>query len=292
MIHMIEISMNLNVFEETDLFIDPKHIKKSDPKHVVVLTTGTQGEEKAGLLLMAQDRHKFITLNKEDTIILSSSFIPGNEQSINTLLNLLYKKELKVITNKDQEVHTTGHASAEELKSLIGWTRPKYFIPIHGEPIQLVSHKNLALEAGIPEANIFVLENGERLELTDKGAKTIDKIKFKSVYREGNKTQNLSIELFEERHALAENGVIFIYLVTQGSQVEVELQTKGFIDRNRGTDTVEGIKEVVTNYSKKHIAKMEKSRDEFETSIRREVKKYLHRELDKNPFIFLKVSYG
>ena len=292
MIAMIEISMNLNVFDENDLFIDPKHVKKLSPEKVVILTTGTQGEERAGLQLMAKDAHRFITLKKEDTIVFSSSFIPGNEQSIGNLLNLLYKKELNVITNRDQGVHTTGHASEEEIRALIGWVKPKYFIPIHGEPIQLVSHKKIAMEEGIAENKIFLLENGDRLDFSSAGAEKSDKIKLKDVFKEGKKTHTINKELFEERNALSENGALFISVEIENLDCKyVEVQSKGFVDRNVSMEVIDDLKKIIENYIKMYVSKVAEDLKEFEIGIKREVRKYIHRELDKNPLIFLKGFY-
>ena len=293
MINIIEASMNLNILEESNLFIKPKDIKKIKPENTVILTTGTQGEEKAGLLLMAKGTHRFITLNKKDLIILSSSFIPGNEYPINNLLNLLYKKELNIITNKDKDIHATGHASIEELKSLINWVKPKYFIPIHGESIQLVNHKKIAIEEGIDEKNIFLISNGHKLEVGKKESKITDKIKLKSVYKEGKKTQILNNELFDERQALNQNGVIFLFIhISKLSVKDVEIQSKGFIDKNNGNKVTSFIKDLVINKANRSIDKIGEVDNKFEIGLKKEVRKYLRKELDKNPAIFLKVHYS
>ena len=289
---MIKLALNLKVLKYTDLFIDPSKINKIDSKQVIIMTTGTQGEERAGLLLMANGTHKLITLNKSDTIVLSSSFIPGNENAINSLLNLLYKKELTVITNKDRGVHTSGHASVEELKSLIQWIRPNYFIPIHGEPIQLVSHKKIALEENIPENNIFLMENGKILEFSSNKstvtAKITDKINMNPIYKEGKRIQKISNKIFSERHALWQSGVISIYLLVKNSKLkEMDIQNKGFTDKDN-SELVERLEEIIKDFIKKNMHIFNKNKKEFEVLVKKKIITYLYRELDKCPLIFLK----
>ena len=288
--NMIELSSNLNILKKKDLFIDKRKIKNIAPEQLVILSTGTQGEDRSGLWEIANDSHKYVSLNKNDTIVFSSSFIPGNEFSINKLLNLLHKKELKIITSKDMDIHTTGHASVEELRTLIRWTKPQYFIPIHGENIQLINHKKIALKEGIAENNIHILENGQVLALDQHQAKVVDKVKLKTFYREGNKNQVINKELFDERLALSENGVVFIYLVIKELKLqEVEIKTKGFVDRNNAA-VIQEIKDLVIDYVGNNTNQI-KNKDDLEILIRRYIKKYLLKTINKTPTLFLKLNH-
>ena len=137
----------------------------------MIITTGSQGEPMSVLSRIATDEHKQIKAKEGDTVILSAKVIPGNERSIGRIINHLFKRGANVIYEKVSEIHVSGHASKEELKLMLNMVKPKYFMPVHGEYRHLVYHSRLAEKTGIPKENIFMLEDGEILEITDEGAK-------------------------------------------------------------------------------------------------------------------------
>jgi len=135
------------------------------PDHeIVIVTTGSQGEPMSALARMAGGIHKKIKIKQDDTVILSSKFIPGNERAIAKIINNLFRQGANVIYEKISNIHVSGHAFQEELKLMIQLTRPRYFVPIHGEYRHLVLHARLAMDMGIAKENIFLVENGQSIE--------------------------------------------------------------------------------------------------------------------------------
>ena len=290
MINMISVSLRFDVLEDSDLFVDIKSVNDLDPSKVVILTTGTQGEERAGLILMAQGQHKHVKLNKKDTVILSSSFIPGNEFPIKKLLNHLHKNEINVITSKDMEIHTSGHASKEELKDLIGWVNPTYFVPIHGESIQLVHHKKLAMEKGIAEKNIFVIDNGTKLELSESGAKIIGRINLKGFYTVGANLFMINDTLFKERLELCEHGAVSLNIMVKELKLcHLEISTKGLIDRDTDHETLKEIQALIAKIIEAHLPEMYKDKKKVELKIKKELRRYFLSRLNKSPLVFFHV---
>ena len=155
------------------------------PDRVTFLTTGSQGEPLSVLHRVALDDHKTIKIQPGDNVILSSKFIPGNEKTISNLINHLYRRGAEVHYEKVSEIHVSGHASQEELKTMLQLTRPRYFVPIHGEYRHLVRHRRLAQQVGVPEENCFILEDGDVLELTANGAHKANPIQVGKVFVDG-----------------------------------------------------------------------------------------------------------
>jgi len=143
---------------------------------IIIVTTGSQGEPMSALTRMAEGTHKQIKIKKGDTVILSSKFIPGNERAITNIINKLYKCGADVIYEKISEIHVSGHAFQEELKLMINLTKPKYFIPIHGEYRHLILHARLARQVGISAENILLAENGQIIEFDKRGGRVRESI--------------------------------------------------------------------------------------------------------------------
>ena len=165
MVANARIARTLGYLKAADgLIVDMKELDTLPHQRVVLLTTGSQGEPMSALTRMAMDNHKHIKVTEGDTVILSSKFIPGHEKAITTMMNHLYRRGADVIYEKVSEVHVSGHASQEELKIMLNMTKPKYFMPVHGEYRHLVLHGRLAEKVGIPRANIFIAEGGDVVE--------------------------------------------------------------------------------------------------------------------------------
>jgi ribonuclease J len=142
-------------------------LKKLRDDEVVIITTGSQGEPMSVLSRIATDEHKVIKIKEGDTVVLSAKMIPGNERSIGRIINHLFRLGADVVYEKVSEVHVSGHASKEELKLMLNLIRPKYFMPVHGEYRHLVYHSLLAKKLEIPKENIFLMKNGDVLEISD-----------------------------------------------------------------------------------------------------------------------------
>lgn len=215
-------------------FIDPSQLNNFKPHEVTLLCTGSQGEPMAALSRVANGSHKQIKLIPGDTVIFSSSPIPGNQEGVNRTINLLFKHGANVITHSPlTDTHTSGHAGQGELKLLLSLLRPKYFMPVHGEYRMQKVHANLAIECGVHPDNTFVLENGEVLALTNKTAKVIGSVQSGDIYIDGTGVGDIGSSIIKERKSLSEDGLFSIIITIDPKKltipVEPQVVSRGFI---------------------------------------------------------------
>jgi ribonuclease J len=197
------------------------------------LTTGSQGEPLSALHRVALDDHKKIKVAPGDTVILSSKFIPGNEKTISNLINHLYRRGAEVHYEKVSEIHVSGHASQEELKTMIQLTRPRYFVPIHGEYRHLVRHRRLAQEVGIATENCFIIEDGDVLELTASSAQKTSSIQVGRVFVDGKGVGDVGDVVIRDRRHLSEDGMVLVVMAIHQQSGELvagpEFISRGFM---------------------------------------------------------------
>ncbi len=207
----IDISIKGGYINHKELFISPEEANTLKPKDVCILCTGSQGEPLAALSRIADLEHKHIKLRPDDVVIFSSSPIPGNGLSISRTINKLYLQGVKVYTNTtNSNIHTSGHANKEELKLMIRLLMPKYMLPFHGEYRMLKSHADIANMCGVSKENIFILDNGDTLEL-NKGKITIgEKIKMDDIYIGGSSAGEIATQVVRDRKIMASDGILVI----------------------------------------------------------------------------------
>ncbi|WP_341833671.1 Ribonuclease J [Candidatus Phytoplasma asteris] len=182
-------------------------------RDIILLCTGSQGEPLAALSRMANNTHRQIKLSPKDTIIFSSSPIPGNQENINKIFDLLFKKNVNIITHGPLiKTHVSGHGNQNDLKLMLSLTKPKYFIPVHGEHRMLIAHKNLALECGIPESNIFILENGQMVNLAPEKAAITQKMNVGNIFIDASGIDNVGNSILKERRSLSEKGLFSVVM--------------------------------------------------------------------------------
>ncbi|MBF0710228.1 MULTISPECIES: ribonuclease J [unclassified Gemella] len=218
-----------------DTFVDPKRLKQIDPNKLLILCTGTQGEELAALTRIAHGTHKKITIMPTDTVVFASSAIPGNAVSINKNIDLLSKLGANVITSSINNVHTSGHAAKEEQKLMFRLIKPKYFMPIHGEYRMQVLHAKTAVECDVKEENTFILANGDILALTQDSARVTGKIEANDVYVDGLGIGDIGNVVIKDRKDLSENGVAVVSLVVNFKK-KILLAQPDIIVRGFGQD--------------------------------------------------------
>ena len=195
------------------------------------LTTGSQGEPLSVLHRVALNDHKTIKIDPGDTVILSSKFIPGNEKTISNLINHLYRRGAEVHYEKVSEIHVSGHASQEELKTMLQLTRPRYFVPIHGEYRHLVRHRRLAQDVGIPAANCFLLEDGDVLELTANSAQKTKPIQVGKVFVDGKGVGDVGDIVIRDRRHLSEDGMVLVVMAIHQQSGEVGRRAGSYLAR-------------------------------------------------------------
>jgi ribonuclease J len=213
--------------------IEADDIGRYPDDEVIIITTGSQGEPMSALARMAAGNHKQIKTKKEDTIILSSKFIPGNEKAIGHIINKLYKRGANVIYEKISEIHVSGHAFQEELKLMINLTRPKYFMPIHGEYRHLFLHARLAHQMGIPSESVLLAENGQIIEFDAAGGRVKDSVMTGRVLIDGKGVGDVGRSVLKERRLLSEEGLVVVNLAFDEETGIVvfgpEIVSRGFV---------------------------------------------------------------
>jgi ribonuclease J len=293
MVNNIEIALSLGYLK-----VQPKQIIKSEQarkfpdNQVTILTTGAQGEEAAGLARMARGEHKTVKIKKGDTVVVSASPIPGNERAIVVVLDNLIREGAHVIYNKVLDVHTSGHASQEELKLMLALTKPKYFIPIHGEHHMLVAHGNIAKTIGLKEENVKVLENGSVFELNSAGeAKVVDgKVQAGYVFVDGLGVGDVGEVVIRDRQVMASDGM-FVIIVTLDRKTgklinQPDIISRGFIFMKNNDELVREVKHEVKKMVEAGAKKrLEPNWSYLRQSIRDEVGEFLFQKTQRRPMI-------
>ncbi|MDY3738451.1 MAG: ribonuclease J, partial [Peptoniphilaceae bacterium] len=227
--------------------IDIKDINKYAPEEILVLSTGTQGEPLSALTRMAKGEHKQVHLNSSDTVILSSSAIPGNEMAIDDVINNLTEIGVNVIYSKLADVHVSGHACQEEIKLMHSLTTPKFFIPGHGEARQLYTHAKLALDMGMPKENIIIADNGDVIEITKNSIKKAGRVSAGATLIDGSGIGDVGNIVLKDRKHLSEDGLIVVSLTfnpkTQDVVAGPDIVSRGFVYVKESQDIIEGSKQ-------------------------------------------------
>ena len=209
----IDISIKNGLIEDKGIFITTAQAKNFKKSEICILCTGSQGEPLAALSRIANGSHKQIKLLPDDLVVFSSSPIPGNADSINKIINKLYLKGVKVYTNSEfNDIHTSGHAKMDELKWMLRMTKPKYFMPMHGEYRMLKGHAKLAEEIGIPRENIFICENGDVLNLLDGKVIRNGKVQAGDVYVDGSRVGEIGSVVLKDRKLMSQDGILIAIL--------------------------------------------------------------------------------
>ena len=216
-----------------DLEISVRELERLPSHQTIIVTTGSQGEPLSALARIALEAHKHIRIQRDDLVILSSKFIPGNERAITTVINNLCRLGAEVVYEQVADIHVSGHACQEELKLLLNLTRPRYFIPIHGEMRHLIGHAKLARSLGLPGTEVLLATNGEQVRFDAEGAHLRDRVEVGRVFVDGKGVGDVSrIELRDRRH-LATNGLVIATVavdpVARKMVTEPDLVTRGFV---------------------------------------------------------------
>ena len=198
--------------------------RKLPASEIVILATGAQGEPTSALVRIAGGLHKDIEVVPGDTVIISASPIPGNETLVSKTIDNLYRSGAAVLHSRTALVHVHGHGSREELKMMLNLVRPKFFVPVHGEYRHLVAHATLARSMGVPEANAFVIEDGDVLELTQDSGAVVDKVQAGHMFVDGHRLWGDHGEVLDERVRLARNGIVVV-VATMGKKTRALLKT-------------------------------------------------------------------
>jgi ribonuclease J len=268
--------------------IDISEVDALDPGRVVIICTGSQGEPYSALSLMAAREHKWVKLKEGDTVVLSSSLIPGNEPAIHRVVDALYRSGADVFHMPSDPVHASGHAAQEELRLLLSLVRPRWFIPIHGERRHLQHHARLAEEVGIPRANILICEDGDVIQIGERLEKQ-EQVRAGMTFVDGLGIGDVGGEVLRDRRKLAGDGVVVVVVTVDAQSGELvggpDVVNRGFVHEETSGDILEEAR-------KRVIAAMEESADAqvtdpsaLQQNIRRVLKRYFVDVTQRKPVI-------
>ncbi len=216
-----------------DITIDVDKVDKFPAEKVVVISTGSQGEPMSALSRMANNDHRKISIMPGDTVVISAIPIPGNEKLVARTVNHLFELGAKVIYESGSGMHVSGHASQEELKMMLNLVRPKYFMPVHGEGRHLYKHAELAEQVGIPQENIFVLQNGDILEIDRDSARAVNKVQAGQVLVDGLGVGDVGNVVLRDRRVLSQDGILIVVVTTEKQTGRIvagpDIISRGFV---------------------------------------------------------------
>lgn len=292
MIETVEIAHGLGYMKiPKKTVITAEASKRLPDNKILILTTGSQGEEAAALARIARQEHKFIRIKSGDTVVLSSSPIPGNERAVAAVMNDLTRQGAHVLYQKILDVHSSGHGNHEDLKLMISLIKPKYFMPIHGEHYLLVAHGDLAASIGIPRENIFLMDNGSVLEITKNSAKKIDaKLADGLIFVDGLGVGDIGEVVLRDRQVMAKDGMVVVILQVErrtGRLVNSpDIISRGFVYMKGAEDLIREMKHEVrkvveTQNHKPHEANYTYIRNQ----IRDQMGEFLFQRTERRPMI-------
>ena len=265
-----------------------REIRNLPPERVVLMTTGSQGEPTSALVRIANRDHRDVQIMPGDTVVISATPIPGNETVVSRTIDNLFRQGAEVLYDRIALVHVHGHASQEELKLMINLTKPKFFVPVHGEHRHLKVHAELAQSLGMPADNTFVLEDGDVLEITSQGAEVVDRVTAGPVYVDGRRVWDMTNGVMRDRRLLSKDGIVVLVLTQDGKTGQLtrspDMVSSGFIDAEEHGATVSAMTHVVMEALNSDVEHpMEK--DVLVKMVKDTVGNFLHQQTGRRPMI-------
>ncbi len=269
--------------------IEPNEIKNYHANEVLIMCTGSQGESMAALARIANGTHRQVTLQPGDTVIFSSSPIPGNTTSVNKLINTIQEAGVDVIHGKVNNIHTSGHGGQQEQKLMLRLMKPKFFMPVHGEYRMQKVHAGLAEDTGIPEENIFILENGDVLALTSDSARRAGHFNAQDIYVDGNGIGDIGTAVLRDRRDLSEDGVVLAVATvdfdTQMILAGPDILSRGFIYMRESGDLIRESQRVLFNAIRIALKNKDASIQSINGSIVNALRPFLYEKTEREPII-------
>lgn len=292
MVNVINTACELGFIQIPDnTLIDISQIKNYPDEQIVLITTGSQGENMAALSRIAANIHNKVSITPNDTVILSSSPIPGNEKSINKIINEIEMKGAKVIF---QDTHVSGHACQEELKLIYALTKPQYAIPVHGEFRHLKRHAELAKEMGVDKDNIIILSNGKVLELSKQEAKITGNVVSQGILVDGLGVGDVGNIVLRDRQHLSQNGLIIVVVTLEKGSNQLmagpDIVSRGFVYVRESEGLMEECHDVVEDVLEHCLSHNVTDWGKIKTSIKDELGEFLWKRTKRNPMILPIIS--
>jgi ribonuclease J len=254
----------------------------------VILSTGSQGETHSALALMAAGEHKYVQVARGDLVVISARVIPGNERTVGRVINALYRRGAEVLYDGNAFVHVSGHASQEDLKRMLALTRPRYFVPVHGEYRHLLGHARLAASVGLPPERIFLIEDGAGLEATPTAARVVEGFQAGRVLVDGKGIGDVGAVVLRDRQILNEDGVIAVSLAvdTKGALIAgPEIATRGVIYVKENEALLEALRAAVIAALGERTAEEPWDREAIGARVRTTVRQFVNQRFQRRPVV-------
>ena len=290
MIDNVEIAHSLGLLQIPDgMVVRPQDIRGFDPKRLVILASGSQAEPMSSLSRIAVDNHRHVSVEENDTVILSARIIPGNERPIFRMLDHMFRRQALVYyDNSGGMIHVSGHASQEEQKLILQLIKPKYFVPVHGEYRHLFRHAALAHQLGAVSAEILLLEDGQAVEFTEEGARRQDPVPAGRVLVDSGSLEEIEEVVIRDRKHLSEDGVVVPIIAidkhTGKLESQPEIVTRGLMSEN-GQELLVGAREVLMKTVAESSSEENSDWGVIKEKIRVDLKRYINKQTSKRPLI-------
>ena len=293
--NMLKVAQELGYLKvKQGTIVDISAIKSLPKNKIVIVSTGSQGENMSALYRMAFNTHKQVEITSGDRIIISASAIPGNEKSISKIINELYRKGADVVYEKSEGLHVSGHACQEELKIIHGLVKPRFFLPIHGEQRHLQIHSKLAQAMGMNPRNIFIGEIGSVFEFTAKSCKLKGTVTAGRVFVDGSGVGDVGSVVLRDRKHLAEDGMIVVCVNLSAEDGSIltgpDIITRGFIYVKESEQLMESLQNVATEAIERCQRKGVRDWSAIKSTVKNDLSGYLYKTTKRNPMILPVIS--
>ena len=290
MVNVVKAAVRLGYMNVPEgALIELDQIKKYPPEKITIITTGSQGEPMSALYRMAFSDHDKVVLTSNDLVVLSSSAIPGNEPLVGKIINEIYRRGINVYHDSSVEVHVSGHACREELKLMHALTKPKYFMPVHGELRHLIQHKELAESMGMNPQNIFVSDIGKVIEIDEEGARFNGTVPAGKILIDGSGVGDVGNIVLRDRKNLSESGLIIAVATVSLSEGIVmsgpEIISRGFVYVRENEELMNGARDIATRVLIDALDDGIKDYAELKTIMKNALSKYIFTKTKKKPVI-------
>lgn len=291
MLNVVSLATELGYLKiPENMAVDINNTKKIPDQNLIIITTGSQGEPMAALSRMAKDEHKSVHIKKGDCIVLSSSPIPGNEKTVSNVVNRLLAKGADVIYSDIADTHVSGHACREELKIIHSLIKPKYFMPVHGEMKHLMAHRDIAIDLGMEKSNIFLLNNGDELEISRKRGEIHREVAPAApVLVDGLGVGDVGNAVLKDRRLLAESGLIIvaasIELATNMVVSGPDIVSKGLVYVKENEQLIEGARKAAIRALAKCETQKVRDRNAMKSMVKNSVANYIYEKTGRRPVV-------
>ncbi|SHE74552.1 RNase J1 [Atopostipes suicloacalis DSM 15692] len=290
MVNGINVGIELGyIKEDPEIFIEPNEINKYKPNEVLLLCTGSQGEPMAALSRIANGTHRQISIIPGDTVIFSSSPIPGNTNSVNSLIDRLLEAGARIVHGKVNNIHTSGHGAQQELKLMLRLMKPKFFVPIHGERRMQHEHVDLAIKTGVDPDHCFILDNGEILAFTGQEARRAGEFPADDVYIDGSGIGDIGNVVLRDRRILSDSGLVVVVATIDTEKRQIlagpDIISRGFIYMRESGDLIHKAQRIAQQSIQRSFNYSQINEYKMRNDLIEDLRQFLYAETERRPMV-------